>query len=303
MYCIIKNFPIAVYFKKEAWIAERCAEPYSSSDNWRNSQHHFSTTESFMHPTHAYRDPRNRFSAGKYLSSQIVLSSHFSPFGFKDFSDGICIAFSPPFKYSLAFCSEFMPFILEPRSVNGILPKALPAVLAILPCPILSCSYSLTFLSIPCSIAVLLRSTASICPSAFCFKRVHVRGEASCHTRNTLAGHLGCVASASWLLCLCPCCLRSSSTAARTCRVLPGTWSVWSYLLAGLRSPTLLPGRACKQWQHGHQRIHKRRRLQAGCGFDLACEGARDVVCCSGMLFVGVDWSLRQRSQLSKCGR
>ncbi|WP_323739016.1 hypothetical protein [Candidatus Trichorickettsia mobilis] len=64
LYCILRNLPIAVYFKKEAWIAERCAEPYSSSDNWRNSQHHLSTTESFMHPTNAYRDPRNSFLQG-----------------------------------------------------------------------------------------------------------------------------------------------------------------------------------------------------------------------------------------------
>ena len=43
LYCIIKNFPIAVYFKKEAWIGNGTTQPYSSSDNWRNSQHHLST--------------------------------------------------------------------------------------------------------------------------------------------------------------------------------------------------------------------------------------------------------------------
>ncbi len=64
LYCILRNLPIAVYFKKEAWITEGGAESYSSSEGWRNSQHHLSTTESFMHPINAYRDPRNSFLQG-----------------------------------------------------------------------------------------------------------------------------------------------------------------------------------------------------------------------------------------------
>ena len=64
LYCILRNLPIVVYFKKEAWIAEGCAEPYNSSDHWRGSQRHLSTTESFMHPINAYRDPRNSFLQG-----------------------------------------------------------------------------------------------------------------------------------------------------------------------------------------------------------------------------------------------
>jgi hypothetical protein len=39
LYCILRNLPIAMYFKKETWITER-SEPYNSSDNSR----HFSTS-------------------------------------------------------------------------------------------------------------------------------------------------------------------------------------------------------------------------------------------------------------------
>ena len=46
LYCILRNFPIAVYFKKEAWITEGGTESYSSSEDWRNSQHHLSNTHS-----------------------------------------------------------------------------------------------------------------------------------------------------------------------------------------------------------------------------------------------------------------
>jgi len=44
LYCIIKNFPIAVYFKKEAWIGNGTKETYSASGKWRdNSNHNFDT--------------------------------------------------------------------------------------------------------------------------------------------------------------------------------------------------------------------------------------------------------------------
>ena len=46
LYCILRNLPIAVYFKKEAWITEGGTESYSSSEDWRNSQHHLSNTHS-----------------------------------------------------------------------------------------------------------------------------------------------------------------------------------------------------------------------------------------------------------------
>ena len=42
LYCILRNLPIAVYFKKEAWIGNGTIQPYSSNDDWRNSHHHSS---------------------------------------------------------------------------------------------------------------------------------------------------------------------------------------------------------------------------------------------------------------------
>ena len=64
LYCILRNFPIAVYFKKEAWTVEDSTETCNSSYYRSNNPHHFSTTESFMHPSNAYRDPRNSFLQG-----------------------------------------------------------------------------------------------------------------------------------------------------------------------------------------------------------------------------------------------
>lgn len=45
LYCILKNLPIAVYFKKETWIGDGTIESYSSSDNWRSNSHHFSSAK------------------------------------------------------------------------------------------------------------------------------------------------------------------------------------------------------------------------------------------------------------------
>lgn len=42
LYCVVRNFPIAVYFKKEAWGGDGIIEPYSSSENSRNNSHHLS---------------------------------------------------------------------------------------------------------------------------------------------------------------------------------------------------------------------------------------------------------------------
>ena len=65
MYFILKNLPIAIIFNKTAWTKGNGTSVFdSSSSNWRNSQHHLSTTESFMHPINAYRDPRNSFLQG-----------------------------------------------------------------------------------------------------------------------------------------------------------------------------------------------------------------------------------------------
>ena len=67
MYFILKNLPIAIIFNKTAWTKSSGAsvfDSYSSNDNRRNSHHHSSTTGSFMHPTNAYRDPRNSFLQG-----------------------------------------------------------------------------------------------------------------------------------------------------------------------------------------------------------------------------------------------
>ena len=65
MYFILKNLPIAIIFNKTAWTKGNGTSVLeSSSDNWRDSHRHLSTTESFMHPTNAYRDPRNSFLQG-----------------------------------------------------------------------------------------------------------------------------------------------------------------------------------------------------------------------------------------------
>lgn len=62
LYCIFRNLPISVYFKKEAWIGNgKTTYGSISSDN------NFSSNvdqNNFMHSSNYYRDIRNSFSEG-----------------------------------------------------------------------------------------------------------------------------------------------------------------------------------------------------------------------------------------------
>ena len=46
LYCILKNIPIAVYFKKETWIGDGTDTYDSSDDNSKNNAHHLSNIHS-----------------------------------------------------------------------------------------------------------------------------------------------------------------------------------------------------------------------------------------------------------------
>jgi hypothetical protein len=61
LYCILCNFPISVYFKKEAWVGGDTSEFYSSNGHWNNN---LFKENHFTHPSNYYRDIRNSFSEG-----------------------------------------------------------------------------------------------------------------------------------------------------------------------------------------------------------------------------------------------
>lgn len=46
LYCIIRNFPIAVYFKKEAWVGDGTIQAHNFSEHNRNNSHHLSDIHS-----------------------------------------------------------------------------------------------------------------------------------------------------------------------------------------------------------------------------------------------------------------
>jgi len=57
LYCILRNLPIAVYFKKEAWV---CDGTVSFSSNSRD-RHHFSTTKTHSRKESIVTSPRYRY--------------------------------------------------------------------------------------------------------------------------------------------------------------------------------------------------------------------------------------------------
>lgn len=57
LYCILRNLPIAVYFKKEAWVGDGTV---SCSSNSRD-RHHFSTTKTHSRKESIVTSPRYRY--------------------------------------------------------------------------------------------------------------------------------------------------------------------------------------------------------------------------------------------------
>lgn len=58
LYCILRNFPIAIYFKKEAWTTDDTKESYNSNSYWRNNPHHASSMNSYTQQESMLTSPR-----------------------------------------------------------------------------------------------------------------------------------------------------------------------------------------------------------------------------------------------------
>lgn len=59
--CILKNIPIAVYFKKEAWIRKYTSGSYGSGDHWNYNSHHNSSMHSSRQRESIVTSPRYRY--------------------------------------------------------------------------------------------------------------------------------------------------------------------------------------------------------------------------------------------------